>query len=150
MHVYRPPAVRRHDRARDLAAIHTLAAQLHMDTADKSPQSEYRTMLQHVGGATSASTMSDEGRRKVIAHLARLANPRGLGRGSLTPAQFIELLWQQLGDAGKLSDPGPGGLSKFIYSQTRVHLPSALDGRQAARIIEALKAWRSRGDAPHR
>lgn len=129
-------------RRRELAAIHAMAAQLGMDTADRSPGSEYRMLLQQLGGKPSAADLAPEARRKVIRHLSALvAKPAR----SMSPRQFIELLWKQLGDAGKLDEPGPGGLSKFLHGQHGVHLPSALTGAQAARTIEALKAWKARG-----
>jgi len=131
-------------RRRDLAAIHKMAAQLRLDTADRSPASEYRTLLLQVGGASSAADLSPEGRGKVIRHLMRLVGP---APRRMTPREFIELLWQQLGQAGKLDDPTAGGLSKFIHQQHGVHLVSGLTAAQAAKTIEALKAWKARGAA---
>lgn len=118
-----------------------MAHKLGMDTADKSEASEYRAMLQAVGGKPSTTAMDATGLGRVIRHLTRVT---GGGPRSMTPREYIELLWRQLGDVGKLDEPGPGGLAKFLHSQVGVHLPSALTGRQAARVIEALKAWRAR------
>src|SRR5262245_24355226 len=74
------------DRNKDLAAIHVLAAQLGMDTADKNPQSEYRQMLYAVGGPgargkdgqISAANLEHVGRQRVRAHLAQLALKHGI------------------------------------------------------------------------
>lgn len=132
-------------RRRDLAAIHKMAAQLGMDTSDPSPGSEYRTMLQERGGASSAADLSMAGRAAVIGHLARLT---GAGSRTMSARQFIELLWKQLGEAGKLDDPTAGGLSKFLHRMHGVHLLSGLTGAQAAKTIEALKAWKARDAAP--
>lgn len=134
-------------RRKDVARIHTMAHKLGMDTADKSLTSDYRAMLLAHGGRTSTSDMDAAALARVIRHL--VAATGGQPR-SMSPRQYIELLWQQLGDAGKLEEPGPGGLSKFLHSQVGVHLPSALTGRQAARVIEALKAWKARSAAPAR
>lgn len=134
-------------RKRDLASIHKLAAQLHLDTADSSPASEYRSLLKQVGGESSAADLSAQGRLAVIGHLARLVRQAGGGQRSMSPRQFIELLWQQLGAAGKLDDPTAGGLSKFIHRMTGVHLASGLTAVQAGKVIEALKAWKARGAA---
>lgn len=131
-------------RKRDLAAIHKMAAQLGLDTHDPSPASEYRSLLQQVGGAASAADLSADGRGQVIRHLMRLV---GTAPRSLSPRQFIELLWQQLGTAGKLDDPSAGGLSKFIHRMTGVHLASGLTAVQSGKVIEALKAWKARGAA---
>jgi hypothetical protein len=131
-------------RRADLATIHKLAAQLGMDTADKSLASAYRCMLLARGGATSAAELSPDGRRQVIGHL-RLAvgQPAKGGRG-MSQHQFIELLWSQLATAGKLDDPTPGGLAKFTHRMTGVHLVRALTTTQANKVIQALKAWASR------
>lgn len=134
-------------RRKDIARIHALAHKLGMDTADKSPASDYRAMLLAHGGRTSTTDMDAAGLARVI---RRLVHATGGQPRSMSPRQYIELLWQQLGDAGKLEEPGPGGLAKFLHSQVGVHLPSALTGRQAARVIEALKAWRARDAKPAR
>jgi hypothetical protein len=137
-------ADREQQRKRDLATIHKLAAQLGMDTADRSASSSYRSMLSAVGGSTSAAELGPEGRRRVIGHLLNCV--RGTRR-SLSQREFIELLWLQLGQAGKLDDPTPGGLAKFIHGMHGVHLASGLNSAQANRTIEALKAWKARGAA---
>lgn len=131
-------------RRQDLAAIHKMAAQLGMDTADPSPASDYRSMLLAQGGKASAAELHDDGRRRVIQHLARCL--RGTRR-SMSQREFIELLWLQLGRAGKLDDPSPGGLAKFLHGMHGVHLASGLNTAQANRTIEALKAWKARGAA---
>lgn len=132
------------NRRRDLAAIHKMAAQLGMDTADPSPSSDYRSMLLAQGGKASAAELDDVGRRRVIRHLQLCL--RGHRRG-MSQREFIELLWLQLGQAGKLDDPTPGGLAKFIHGMHGVHLASGLNTAQANRTIEALKAWKARGAA---
>ena len=132
-------------RRRDLAAIHAMAAQLGMDTADANPASTYRAMLLAHGGQTSAAALDPMGRQRVIQHLLRCT--RGVKR-SLSQREFIELLWLQLGQAGKLDEPGPGGLSKFLHAMHGVHLASGLNTVQANRTIEALKAWKDRNAAP--
>lgn len=133
-------------RRRDIAAIHAMAAKLGMDTADRNPASEYRSMLKAVGGAESTTEMGPDALGRVRRHLLRATGSAG-AQGSMSAREFIELLWRQLGEAGKLDDPSPGGLSKFIHRLCGVHLASALTGAQAARVIEALKAWRARDDA---
>ena len=61
--------------ARQLAAIHAAAAKLGMDTADRSPTSTYRTVLQRQGGKLSAADLDQAGRKRVLAYLLRLSNP---------------------------------------------------------------------------
>lgn len=131
-------------RRRDLAAIHKMAAQLGMDTSDRNPQCEYRAMLHSVGGASSAADLTPDGRDRVRMHLLRCIHGR---KRSMSQREFIELLWLQLGQAGKLDDPTPGGLAKFLHGMHGVHLASGLTTAQANRTIEALKAWKARGAA---
>lgn len=133
-------------RRRDLAAIHAAAAQLGMDTADKSPDSAYRTMLRVQGGSSSAAELDDAGRQRVLAYLRKLAGKGQQGR-TFTQAQWIEQLWSQLGAKGLLRDPSAAGLAAFLRTHHGVDLVRSLDSRQASKVIEALKAWKARGKA---
>lgn len=60
-------------RRRELAKIHILAVQHGMDTADKNPESEYRSMLFTVARVRSAGDLDQAGRLAVLDHL----NQRG-------------------------------------------------------------------------
>lgn len=133
------------DRRRKIAAIHATAAQLGMDTADKSTGSVYRTMLQAQAGVLSTSEASIEGLGRVLAYLQReLDKARGGTGRKMNPQQFIELLWAQLGAAGALRDPTEHGLAQFVHSQVGVASHKWLDGAKSRKVIEALKAWKAR------
>lgn len=56
-------------RIRELAAIHIAADQLGMDTEDKNPDSEYRSMLWTIARVRSASDLDWTGRKRVLEHL---------------------------------------------------------------------------------
>lgn len=129
------------ERRRELAAIHAAAAKLGMDTADKSPETPYRTILLAQGGKTSAADLSPIGRRRVLAYLLRQQGP-------LSQAELIEALWSQLGKAGALEDPTPAGLAKFLKARHGVDSPRWLTAIQASQVIEALKAWKARKGGP--
>lgn len=58
-------------RRRELAAIHAQAAKLGLDTADKNPESEYRSLLWTVGRVRSAALLDQAGRLSVLDHLAQ-------------------------------------------------------------------------------
>lgn len=76
-----------HDlRRRELAAIHIGAAQLGMDTADKSDESDYRRMLWSVARVRSAQDLDDAGRKRVLDHL-RACGARFKRRGRTQPAE---------------------------------------------------------------
>jgi len=66
------------NRNRTIAAIHVLAAQLGMDTTDKSPVSEYRATLFLIGRAYSCTGLDYTALERVRAHLAQLARARGI------------------------------------------------------------------------
>lgn len=132
-------------RAREIAAIHIMATQIGLDTADKSEASAYRTMLRERGGAPSAAGLSPQGRKRVLAHLRDCVGPAQRARPpGGWQAEKIRKLWKQLGDGGVLRDPSERGLSEFVLTQTGVSSPNFLDSHQANRLIEALKAWVAR------
>lgn len=134
------------DRKRQLAAIHAAAAKLGLDTADKSPSSEYRTLLQAQGGTTSAADLSEAGRKKVLAYLLRLSNPaKVMAHKDGWQVAKIEALWAELGAAGALRDPSAVGLQAFVYGRFKVNAARWLTAVQASQVIEALKAWKARG-----
>lgn len=70
--------VRTAHRSRTIAAIHVLAAQLGMDTADKSPASDYRAMLWSLARASSCAELDYTALERVRAHLAALARASGI------------------------------------------------------------------------
>lgn len=130
-------------RKRDLAAIHLLAEQVGLDTADKDPSSAYRQMLQAQGGKTSAGDLDERGRARVLAHLRKAAGQAARPRDGWH-AELIVKLWRQLADLGALHDPSENGLNAFVASQTGISAPRFLPTQQANRIVETLKSWISR------
>ena len=137
-------------RRRDLAAIHAAAAKAGMDTADRNPGSEYRTMLQAQGGATSAADLTADGRRRVLAYLQRLANPNGRPPRSESQQENIERRWRHLGQAGAIADASPESLARFVKRLAGVDNLRWITAMQGAKIIEALKAMQARHDAAQR
>lgn len=136
------------DRRRQLAAIHAAAAQLGMDTADKSPTSTYRTMLQAQAGTVSAADLDEAGRRKVLAYLLRQLNPtqRPAGKAA-TQLAYIERLWRELGQSGALRDGSEAGLKTFVRKMHGVDSALWLSAAQGSQVIEALKGWLARHQA---
>lgn len=135
------------DRSREIAAIHIMATQLGLDTADKSEASDYRTMLRERGGAASASKLSPQGRKRVLAHLRSCVGPAKRPPGGWQ-ADKIRKLWQQLGAAGVLRDPSERALNEWVQSMLGVSSPNFLNTHQANRVVEALKAWCKRQGVP--
>lgn len=135
------------DRAREISAIHAAAAQLGLDTADRSAGSEYRQLLLRLGGHASSSSMDSAQRQAVIRELqARLAREGQRPRDGWH-AEHMRRLWRQLGEAGALTDPTEAGLLKFVKANTKVDALRFLNTHQGNRVIEALKAWLARTEA---
>lgn len=74
----RPNPIRVRPRGAKIAEIHIAAKALGMDPSDKSPGSEYRTMLRNLVGVTSSTALTGAGLDVVVAHLRKLQAARGL------------------------------------------------------------------------
>lgn len=133
-------------RRADLAAIHAAAHALGMDHCDPNPECEYRTMLKNVGGHHSAADMSPEQRDAVKRHLAGLQ--KRSGQGHMSQADYVLLLWKQLGELGALKDPSPAGLRGFLESHGKVSHVRMMGPAQGNKVVEALKAWLHRTKHP--
>lgn len=132
-------------RHRHTAAIHACAAKLGLDTADKNPASEYRSMLLAVGGKTSTTDMDEAALKRVMVHLLRTLNPSDKPRPKDGwQAEKARNLWAELGQIGALKDPSDEGLRRFVEAQLGVSALRFLDTHQANRIVETLKAWLKR------
>ena len=140
----------RDKRLRDLAAIHAAAAKAGMDTSDRNPGSEYRTMLLAQGGASSAADLTADGRRRVLAYLQRLTNPNGPPKRVGSMEDNIERRWRQLGKCGAIADASPESLARFVKRMAGVDNLRWVTTMQGAKIIEALKAMQARHDAAQR
>lgn len=135
------------DRKRLIASIHASAIKLGMDTADKSPHSDYRAMLQATAGEASTTQMDIGGLRAVQRHLLKT-----LGAGKLKPkdgwhAEKMRALWAELGAMHALTEPSEEGLRRFVQAQTGMAALRFLSGRDGNRVVEALKAWVAREKA---
>lgn len=145
------------DRRRDLAAIHIFADQLGMDTTDRNPQSEYRSILFTVGGPTarrgdeiSAAFLDNVGRQRVRAHLYQLTRLHGIKQkekqpdGRPTPApdrvKMVRMIRGMLREAGRGHEYADG-LSVRMFHVERYEwcVPD-----QLRRMIAALRIDRGR------
>lgn len=140
------------DRRKDLAAIHVLAGQLGMETADKNPDCEYRAMLFTVGRVRSSADLSYEGRARVIAHLRGIARARGIKQdappieraGRPTPApdrvKMVRKIRAMLNEAGRADEYGDGMARRMFHVERYEWLQPA----QLRRVIAALEYDRGR------
>ena len=135
-------------RRRWIASIHASAAQLGMDTADKSPSSDYRAMLLQHGGKRSTTDMDDDALRRVMRHLLQALRP---GRPPPPPdgwhAEKMRRLWRDLAQLGALHEPTDQGLNRFVEHTTGKTAPRFCSSIEGNRVVEALKAWIARETA---
>ena len=117
----------------------------------------YRGIVQRVTGQPSARAASDAQLHRLLGEFARLgfrptAPQASAVRSHKGHARKIVALWAEL--APLLAEPSAEALRHFVQRQTRDRLhpdgvaaPEFLDGRQAAKVIEGLKAWLAREQA---
>ncbi len=129
-----------------LAKVAIARKQLGLDEA------AYRSILQRVIGSDSARAASDADLHRVVAEFTRLGfkptRPSSVKSGKRN-VRMIAAIWADL--APHLADPSPEALRAFVRRQTKtaahpdgVSAPEFLDGAQANRVIEGLKAWLKR------
>lgn len=126
-------------RNRELARIHVGKARLGM--ADD----EYRGMLQALARVDSAAALDDNGRRKVIGHLARL----GAFHAAPTEdkqARLIRHLWHRLHQLGEVQHGDETALRGFCDRVAHRAAVQWLSVREANVVIEALKSWVARAE----
>lgn len=132
----------------ELAQIHMAAAHLGMDTEDKNPASEYRSMLWTCARVHSAADLDFAGRRKVIDHLkARGWKPVRSKQSKHYDDKLtrkILALWLELRDQGVIQDASNKALAKFCNDVAGVARPEWCNNKQAEAVIEGLKAWLKR------
>lgn len=128
---------------RSLAAIHVAKKQLGLD------DDTYRMFLKKITGKTSAKTMSEKERFKVIEAMRQ----HGFEKSSKSPQKRLEgkfapklqALWIAGWNLGVVKDRKDEALIKFVKRQTGIeHVRFLHYGDDASKVIEALKTWLAR------
>jgi phage gp16-like protein len=134
-------------RKADLAAIHIAKKSLGWD------DETYRDILWTVCRVKSSADLDFTGRKRFLDHLRQCgfvnpARPRKAAvAGQLTPVQRkMFSLWQQLADAGKVTERRMSALAAYAKRQTGVDRLEWLNGRQEDLVIESLKRWLARAE----
>ncbi|WP_339745625.1 regulatory protein GemA [uncultured Maricaulis sp.] len=126
-----------------LAAMHVAKKQLGLDEAT------YRDVLAQVTGKSSAKSMSDGERKLVLARFREM----GFGQGSTGRkkglegpyAKKLQALWIAGWNLGLVQDRKDSALIAFVRRQTGIdHIRFLHEPEDAAKAIEALKAWMAR------
>lgn len=145
--------------ANHTAAIHVLKAKLQLQDGD------YRALLMQLTGKASSKGMTAAEQRQVREHLQRLAERMGVAqpttrRRPLTREQFDQVkkqasprerkvwaLWNQLARDGVVRNPSAAALNAWVEHTVHVSALRFATSAQLDTLIEALKAWQTRGAA---
>lgn len=128
-----------------LAKVHIARKELGLDDPT------YRALLARVTGHESAASCTDGQLEAVLAELRRLGwKPRSAVPSGKRYVRMIYAIWTEMGPM--LGSGGtPAALRTFVQRQTirpdrpnGVSAPEFLDGPDANKVIEGLKAWKSR------
>ena len=126
-----------------LAAMHVAKKQLGLD------DDTYRSVLNQVTGKSSAKDMSEGDRQRVLARFREM----GFGAGSTVRkgglegpyAKKLQALWIAGWNLGLVHDRKDSALVAFVRRQTGIdHVRFLHEPDDAAKAIEALKAWMAR------
>ena len=146
-----------------LAAIHIAHKALGLSGDDATH------LKQTITGVQSARDMTEQQRRRYLAHLSGLQASAALARGekpAYTPkaeprqahyrsvdddldARWLKAraLWHALAAANEVHTNTDAALLAYVKRQTRVEQWRWLNGHQANAVIEALKKWCARSGA---
>ena len=143
----RKPHVNPDARRADLARIHVLKKELHLD------DDAYRDVIAVVcNGARSAADLDIASRQRLLAHLQgcvdrQRGKPARPVRRALAPHERkLWSLWMQAADKGLVRARTMVALNAWCTRQTGVERIEWLTGKQAEAAIEALKLWVERGN----
>ncbi len=125
-------------RHRQIAQIQIARKQLAMD------EGTYRAVLLRITGERSLTACDLSALEKVVGEMRRLGwTPTGKRPTARHPhVRKVYAMWTSM--ASLLGEPSHAALCAFCKRQTGVELPEWLDGHQAAKVIEGLKAWKER------
>jgi hypothetical protein len=122
-----------------LAAIHVARKQLGLD------EDTYRAVALRVTGKASSKDMSERERGRLLEELRRQGFKPAKKALEGPFAAKLQAHWIALWNLGEVEDRRDAALLAFVKRQTNVdHTRFLVDGAEAARAIEALKAWAAR------
>lgn len=140
------------------SAIHVLKSKLRLTDED------YRALLLQLTKKSSSKDMSEAERQHVRDHLQKLAERMGVvepsQRRPFTPAKFDQVkaaaspkerkvwaLWHQLGRDGLVQNTSTQALNAWVERTVHVSALQFANSVQLDTLIEALKAWKERGQS---
>lgn len=135
-------------RATMIAKVHLAKKQLAL--AEES----YRDILRRMTGKESAAALSERDLDRVLAEFKRLGwkpKPNRTGTSKHAQIRMIHAVFADICKLGLDAEDEAAALRAFVRRQTKtkanpegVSDPAFLDSVQANRVLEGLKAWRTR------
>lgn len=118
---------------------------------DQLDEAAYREILSRCAGVSSSTEIRTTGKAKtILAEFERLGIGRQSGRPALTAMQRkMWSFWQQLADAGLVTDRKMPGLLSWVKRQTGVEQLRWLTWPQEHQCVESLKRWLLRKEEPN-
>lgn len=122
-----------------LAAIHVARKQLGLD------EDTYRALALRVTGKSSASAMSEGERGRLLEEMRRQGFKPARKDLEGPFAAKLQALWIAGWNLGVFRDRSDAALLSFVRRQAHIdHTRWLLDGEEAAKVVDALKAWMTR------
>lgn len=122
-----------------LAAIHVARKQLGLD------EDTYRAVALRVTGKSSAGAMSEGERGRLLEELRRQGFKPARKALEGPFAAKLQALWIAAWNLGIVDNNRDEALLAFVKRQTHIdHTRFLLDGEDAAKAVDALKAWMTR------
>jgi len=141
------PAPAAASRKAMVAKVHIARKELALD------EGTYRAVLRRVTGSESTAACTDAQLEAAIAEFRRLGwKPKAGAKRGRSAKPYVRMIYGIWGDLKPyLADGSEDALRAFVQRQTKSRLtpqgisaPEFLDGPQANRVIEGLKAWLAR------
>lgn len=104
----------------------------------------YRSLLVRIANQDSCTLCTEAALHAVVAEFKRLGFQPSGKRPAARSAHVRKVYGMWGGMERLLSDPSLIALRTFVKRQTGVSSPEWLDGAQATKVIEGLKAWKER------
>jgi phage gp16-like protein len=124
------------DRRGMIAKLHVAKSQIGMAETD------YRAMLMRVAGVESSRVASDGQLLALLAEMRRLGFKDHRPVSDKPHVRKVWAVWRDM--APLLADGSDAALRSFCFRQVKLADPEWLDGHQANKVIEGLKAWSAR------
>ncbi|WP_417656169.1 gp16 family protein [Pseudidiomarina aestuarii] len=138
------------NKAKLIQLIHVAKREMALD------DETYRAALSGVCGKNSCKNLSLSELHQVLEHFKRTGfkmrskkvnnriSPLSSEPVKAAEIRVIRALWIDMAQSGLLSDSSEAALDRWVYRMSKVRHVGWLNGKQAVKVLEALKKWDAR------